>query len=134
MKSLFKNLTNLNAHDQEDGDDDSISNNINFKYYQIDELKKEIVRNGKFSLLHLNIASLDVHKDAFEDMLSILDLDFDILGLTETRIIKEQNPTYDTSITAPLIGGEKQSRKILRDQIVYKPLLVLAEMKHNNII
>ena len=35
----------------------------------------------------------------FEDMLSILDLDFDILGLTETRIIKEQNPTYDTSIT-----------------------------------
>ena len=32
-------------------------------------------------------------------MLSILDLDFDILGLTETRIIKEQNPTYDTSIT-----------------------------------
>ena len=29
----------------------------------------------------------------------ILDLDFDILGITETRIIKEQNPTYDTSIT-----------------------------------
>ena len=32
-------------------------------------------------------------------MLSILDLDFDILGLTEPRITKEQNPTYDTSIT-----------------------------------
>ena len=99
MKSLFKNLNNLNAHDQEDDDDDSISNNINCKYYQIDELKKEIVRNGKFSLLHLNIASLGAHKDEFEDMLSILDLDFDILGLTGTRIIKEQNPTYDTSIT-----------------------------------
>ena len=63
------------------------------------ELKKEIVRNGKFSLLHLNIASLGAHKDEFEDMLSILDVDFDIWGLTETRIIKEQNPTYDTSIT-----------------------------------
>ena len=88
MKSLFKNLNNLNAHDQEDDDDDSLSNNINCKYYQI-ELKKEIVRNGKFSLLHLNIASLGTHKDEFEDMLSILDLDFDILGLTETRIIKE---------------------------------------------
>ena len=36
-----------------------------------------------------------MHKDEFEDMLSILDLDFDILGLMETRIIKEQNPTYD---------------------------------------
>ena len=32
-------------------------------------------------------------------MLSILDLDFDILGLAETRVIKEQNPIYDTSIT-----------------------------------
>ena len=91
MKSLFKNLNNLNAHDQEDDDDDSMSNNINCKYYQIDELKKEIVRNGKFSLLHLNIASLGAHKDEFEDMLSIPDLDFDILGLTETRIIKVQN-------------------------------------------
>ena len=100
MKSLFKNINNLNAHDQEDDDgDDSISNNINCKYYQIDELKKEIFRNGKFSLLHLYIASLGAHKDEFEDMLSILDLDFDILGLTETRIIKEQSPTYDTSIT-----------------------------------
>ena len=98
MKFLFKNLNNLNAHDQED-DDDSISNNINCKYYQIDELKKEIVRNGKFSLLHLTIASLGAHKDEFEDMLSILDLDVDKLRLTETRIIKEQNPTYDTSIT-----------------------------------
>ena len=91
-------MNNLNAHDQEDDDDDSISNNINCKFYQIDELKKGI-RNGKFSLLHLNIASLGAHKDEFEDMLSILDLDFDILGFTETRIIKEQNPTYDTYIT-----------------------------------
>ena len=79
----------INGVDGEDDDDDSLSNNINCKYYQIDELKKEIVRNGKFSLLHLNIAYLGVHKDAFEEMLLILDLDFDILGLTETRIIKE---------------------------------------------
>ena len=99
MNSLFKNLNNLNAHDQEEDDDDSISNNINCKYYQIDELKKEIVRKSKFSLLHSNIASLGTQKDEFEDMLSILELYFDILGLTETKIIKEQNPTYDTSIT-----------------------------------
>ena len=79
----------INGVDGEDDDDDSLSNNINCKYYQIDELEKEIVRNGKFSLLHLNIAYLGVHKDEFEEMLLILDLDFDILGLTETRIIKE---------------------------------------------
>ena len=71
----------LNAHDKEDDDDDCKSNNINCKYYQIDELKKEIVRNGKFSLLHLIIASLGAHKEELEDMLTILDLDFDILGV-----------------------------------------------------
>ena len=80
MKSFFKNLNNLNTHHQEDDDDDYIHNNINCKFYLIDELKQEIVRN---------IASLGAHKDEFEDMLSILDLDFDILGRTETRIIKE---------------------------------------------
>ena len=31
-------------------------------------------------------------------MLSILDLNHDILGLTETRLIKDQSPIFKTSI------------------------------------
>ena len=41
---------------------------------------------------------LGAHKDEFEDMLSILDLKFDIMGLTETKLIKGQTPTFKTSI------------------------------------
>ena len=117
MKSLFKHLNNLNAHDQED-DDDSISSNINCKYYQIDELKKE--RNGKFSLLHLNIASLGAHKDEFEDKLSVLDLDFAILGLTVTRIIRSSIKRRDKL----LMKFIKTKDEVLKDELysTYKTL------------
>ena len=55
--------------------------------------------NFKEKLLEkVNIASLGAHKDEFEDMLSILDLNLDIMGLTETRIIKGHTPIYETSI------------------------------------
>ena len=88
-------------------DDDDVEL-VNCKYYQIDELHRKIVKNSKFSFLHLNIASLGPHKDGFEDkpMLSILDLNLDILGLTETRLIKDQLPIFKTSI-----GGYKDSHQ-----------------------
>ena len=77
--------------------------------------KKEIGRNGKSSLLHLNIASLGTHKDDFEDMLLILDLDFDILGLTETRVIKEQIPTIHLLLGIRNISHQQnQPKAILR--------------------
>ena len=38
------------------------------------------------------------HKDEFKDMISILDLNLNILGLTETRLIKDQSPIFKTSI------------------------------------
>ena len=95
MKSLFKCLNNF---DNDDDDDAESTTGINCNYYQIDELSKNTVRKGKFSLLHLNIASLGAHKDELEDMLSILDLKLDIIGLTETRLTTGSTPIYKTSL------------------------------------
>ena len=67
MKTLFNSLNSLN--NQYD-DDDVEPIGVNCKYYQIDELHRNIVKNSTFSLLHLNIASLGTHNDEFEDMLS----------------------------------------------------------------
>ena len=114
----------INGVDGEDDDDDSLSNNINCKYYQIDELKKEIVRNGKFSLLHLNIAYLGVHKDEFEEMLLILDLDFDILGLTETRIIKEHL----------LLGIRNISHQQNQPKVVLRRYISIKILKVKNVL
>ena len=93
MKSLFKCLNN-----NFDDDDDGESSGINCNYYQIDELSKNTIKKGKFSLLHLNIASLGAHNDELEDMLSILDLKLDIIGLTETRLTTGSTPIYKTSL------------------------------------
>ena len=58
MKTLFKSLNNLN-NQYDDVDVEHIG--VNCKYYQIDKLHRKIVKNSKFSLLHLNIVSLGVH-------------------------------------------------------------------------
>ena len=41
-----------------------------------------------FSLFHMNIASLGLHKEELEDLFSILDIEFDVIGLTERRLKK----------------------------------------------
>ena len=52
-----------------------------------------------FSLLHLNTASLVCHFDDLSSMLSLLNLDFDVIGISETRI-KEDSPPV-TNIDMP---------------------------------
>ena len=83
MKLLLKNLNNnINEHKQ---DDENVL--IDRKYYNVYEIPEKTFRPCKFSLLQLNIASLGDHKDELEDMPSILGSNFDIIGLTETRIL-----------------------------------------------
>ena len=98
MKTLFKNL---NAYDDDIActtDDDVVG--VNCKYYQVDDISKNNFRKeSKLSLMHLNIASLNAHKDELDDLLSILNLKLDIIGLSETKIIKGINPTYDPRLS-----------------------------------
>ena len=46
----------------------------------------------------MNIASLGLHKEELEDLFSILDIEFDVIGLTETKIEKDITPIYDISL------------------------------------
>lgn len=47
----------------------------------------------------MNIASLGMHKDELEAALSLLDVEFDIIAITETKIIKNIEPIYDIKLT-----------------------------------
>ena len=51
-----------------------------------------------FHYFHLNIASLGCHKDELEELLSIIEFKPDIIGLSETKILKGQTPIYDIGI------------------------------------
>ena len=50
------------------------------------------------SIFHLNIASLGAHKDELETVLSLLSFEFDIIAVSETKIIKDIDPNYDINL------------------------------------
>ena len=46
-------------------------------------------------MLHINLASLGRHKDELIASLSMLPFDFDIIAISETRIIKDIKHNYE---------------------------------------
>ena len=52
----------------------------------------------KKSIFHMNIASLNLHKEELETSLSLLDNKFDIIGITETKFIKGIAPIIDPKL------------------------------------
>ena len=72
------------------------------KYYHNKQLKelisdKKIFSNG-LSLLHLNISSLPFHIDEFTNLLSELNSNFKIIGITETRLTTKKDPVNSIEI------------------------------------
>ena len=65
-----------------------------YKYYYIKKFKRLKLHenNETFSLLHMNISSLPYHFDNFQQLLLNLKIDFDIIGITESRIKSKKAP------------------------------------------
>ena len=89
LKRLFTDFSNHN-------EDDPIA--INCDYY--DATTRIPNANKKHrSMIHINIASLGLHKEELEAAISLSGLDFDIIAISETKIMKNVNPTYDTTLS-----------------------------------
>ena len=98
---FFKGLNDHNTqhHDQTDYSEDSdITQLLDCKYFDIESFKVQNFGKHKFSILHLNIGSLGAHKDELESVLSMLNIKFDVIGISETKIRKNITPIYDLSI------------------------------------
>ena len=112
--SLSPNPTNVNifndidsyissqiplGNKNDDHDDTILFPQVNCKYYDIDEFcSSKFNNNDSFSLFHLNIASLTAHFDELNTMINLLDFDFNIIGITETRIKNNIPPTINIDI------------------------------------
>ena len=55
--------------------------------------------NRDQSMFHLNIASLGLHKEELVTSLSLIDFDFDVIAITETKIRKGKTPTFKIELT-----------------------------------
>ena len=88
LQSLFKNFNELSS--EENSEDDF---SINCKYYDIDSFHKAKFNSDKhLSVLHINIASLSKHKQDLETFLAMLNFEFSIIAITETKIKKVHTP------------------------------------------
>ena len=85
MKSLLEKIPGkITINTQE-----FFSNSTQSKYYSPTEFLTSKIPKTCFSLFHLNIASLELHIDDLKSVLSILDFDFDVIGISESRIKTE---------------------------------------------
>jgi len=94
----FLNTINENNLEKIINKDDIETNPINCKYADYKTFC-HVKNNKELSTLHMNISSLAKHKDEFETALNLLNYKFDIIGLTETKLIKNSTPNFDISLT-----------------------------------
>ena len=68
-------------------DDNIFTNETNCNYFTINEFKDLTPNsNQSFSILHLNIHSIQLHIDEFRTFLDSAKHKFDIIALTETKL------------------------------------------------
>ena len=77
--------------------DEFISDTIESKYYTPAEFISTKLKKKSFTMLHMNIASLQAHIDELRSVLSLLDHPFDIMGITETRL-HDSSPLVEIQI------------------------------------
>ena len=67
--------------------DNDIPNPVNSKYYYFHDFEKMSLSSNKsyFSLLHVNLNSLDAHLDNLHATLDLLSFPFQVIGVSETR-------------------------------------------------
>ena len=78
------------------------------------------------SIFHMNIASLSKHKEELEAALSLLDFQFDIIGITETKIQKGVTPVispaldgYHTPVSTPTESTKGGALIYVKQPLVY---------------
>ena len=72
---------------------------IQCKYYSVEEFKKEKFNCSKhFSILHLNIHSVEAHIEELRIVLQLIDFEFDFICLTESKIKQNCAPKIDIKI------------------------------------
>ena len=94
--------------DDDYDDDDNVNPDgdlvspINCNYYDYEEFSNSKFDSSKsFSVLHLNIHSIQKHIESLRTLLLILeskDFEFDIIAISESKLIKNSHPIIDINI------------------------------------
>ena len=85
-------------------------NIINYKYFDTEEIQSLNNLNHKnaLSLFHINTCSLSKNIKELEYLLDKTKIDFDVIGISESRIRKDKSPTNSINLK-----GYSHLRKLL---------------------
>ena len=129
-KTIFNSIHNItNNMDEDDDDDGDVEINMNCKYYGTDDFQKAKFKEEKtFSILHLNIHSVQRHIGELRIVLKMLNFNFDFICLSESKILKDRPPISDISIEGyqTPVGTPTEATKggvlmYIKEGINYKP-------------
>ena len=92
QKMFMDRITNqIKSHKFDISDDeiDEFEDTVNCKYYSADDFRKEKFSNSSsFSVLHLNIHSIERHIDELQVVLDQLKFKFDVMCFSESKIME----------------------------------------------
>ena len=99
IKHLFSDLNKIS--NQADDENPAQFNLTTCNYYECEDFNNDpsiskLCQN--FSAFHLNIASMSKHFDELNTLLSLLQCNFSIIGISETRFQRNREPILDFSI------------------------------------
>ena len=73
--------------------------NLNCHYYSTEEfIKLKTVPSKTFSIFHLNIHSMQKHISELRIMISMLEINFDVIAISESKLMKGSEPIVDISL------------------------------------
>ena len=123
-KKLCKEITSLIIEHT----DPENTNTQYCKYYDVDKFtKKQFKSESNFSILHLNIASLQFHFEELKILLQLLNYSFDIIAISESKIQKGINPVKDIELPnyeylhTPTESAKGGTLIYISKKLVFKP-------------
>merc|ERR1712131_558354 len=94
-----ESIQNLIDSSTDDDSDELFSTQVNSKYYDIRQLNSlKVDVPSSFGLLHVNIASLNAHIDDLKTVLARMKFEFDVIGISEHKILKGMPPSNNIDI------------------------------------
>ena len=143
QKELFDRLNtaiNNNAFDldvEDNDDNDKGSPSINCNYYTTEDfISARFNPSRTFSILHYNIHSVERHIEEFRVVLEMLDFTFDVICLSESKILKHSLPKvniningYQTPVGTPTESTKGGVLMYVKNGINFKPRMDLQMYK-----
>ena len=102
IAKLNSYISNSNACD--DNEDENSLSPIDCKYYSIDNFTEAGFKATHVeSIFHINIHSIEKHIEELRTYLMLIDFQFDVLAISESKLQNNSDPKVDITINGYLI-------------------------------